>query len=333
MIPTRRCIYCLENKPETAFNREHIIPQAFGRFEHNLVLECVCEECNTYFANRLDLKLARDSFEGFERFRRGVKKPKDYKSLGRLTTRRIEITEEGPMKGALCEMVRLDGTLGLKLLPQLGFAISKEGPFEYFQLENVPSNQEMRLRGHPKGTRFWLKFWECSEQLCLEILRSKGYEEGDPAGEVDPPDDRLHCEAAYAITHQQLRAIAKIAFNYLAANGREGIAKMPEFNTIRRYIRDNEIPSAPLVTPVESLSVQDISSETMALGHYVSVQKVGQRVLAQVSLLTTVRYLVVLSEGPFFVPWQIASCHFFNLNAGKAVKVPAPPLPGEQQGR
>jgi hypothetical protein len=28
----RRCIYCLDTKDETAFNREHVVPQAYGRF-------------------------------------------------------------------------------------------------------------------------------------------------------------------------------------------------------------------------------------------------------------------------------------------------------------
>jgi hypothetical protein len=31
----RICIYCLERKPDDAFDREHVIPhQAFGRFEN-----------------------------------------------------------------------------------------------------------------------------------------------------------------------------------------------------------------------------------------------------------------------------------------------------------
>jgi len=37
-MAVHRCIWCLETKPESAFNREHVIPEAFGKFENNLVL-------------------------------------------------------------------------------------------------------------------------------------------------------------------------------------------------------------------------------------------------------------------------------------------------------
>ena len=80
---TRRCIYCLANKPESQFNREHVIPEAFGVFQQNLVLDCVCQACNDFFGRDLDLKLGRDTIEGLDRFRYGLKTPAQYKGLGR----------------------------------------------------------------------------------------------------------------------------------------------------------------------------------------------------------------------------------------------------------
>lgn len=68
------CIYCRLDKPPDDFNREHVVQEAFGRFKNNLVLhELVCEECNEYFGNGLDLALARDSLEGLHRYERGLK--------------------------------------------------------------------------------------------------------------------------------------------------------------------------------------------------------------------------------------------------------------------
>ena len=34
----KRCIHCLAEKPDSSFNREHVLPEAFGTFEGNLVL-------------------------------------------------------------------------------------------------------------------------------------------------------------------------------------------------------------------------------------------------------------------------------------------------------
>jgi hypothetical protein len=97
----RRCIYCLEEKPDDKFNREHVIPEGFGRFENNLVLTCVCRGCNDFFSKELDLKLGRDAVEGIDRFRFGVKKPEEYKSLGKRSTSYHEVME-GPLKGLRC---------------------------------------------------------------------------------------------------------------------------------------------------------------------------------------------------------------------------------------
>ena len=67
-----KCLDCHEVKEADAFNREHVIPEAFGRFEENMVLKLVvCETCNTYFANHLELRLARDSIEGLDRYEHG----------------------------------------------------------------------------------------------------------------------------------------------------------------------------------------------------------------------------------------------------------------------
>ena len=54
-----KCIYCLRDMPP---GREHVIPDAFGTYGSNtLTLQCVCGECNTYFGQKLDQLLARDT--------------------------------------------------------------------------------------------------------------------------------------------------------------------------------------------------------------------------------------------------------------------------------
>ncbi len=55
------CIWCQQEKPLTAFNVEHVLPQSFGTFEQNFTLVgIVCEETNSFFARELEPALAKD---------------------------------------------------------------------------------------------------------------------------------------------------------------------------------------------------------------------------------------------------------------------------------
>jgi hypothetical protein len=82
-----KCIYCLKDKSESAFKkREHVIPQCFGKFpENNLVLhKVVCDECNQYFGDNIELYMGRDSFEGFVRIEHGIKPKKALRKRRRI---------------------------------------------------------------------------------------------------------------------------------------------------------------------------------------------------------------------------------------------------------
>jgi len=65
-----KCIYCLEDKPSDSFKKtEHVLPQSFGKFKNNLTLnKIVCDTCNQYFGDNLELPLGRETLEGMARF-------------------------------------------------------------------------------------------------------------------------------------------------------------------------------------------------------------------------------------------------------------------------
>ena len=55
-----QCIYCLENKDKTLFNRQHVMPQSFGHFRGALVLhDTVCQDCNQFIGDELELFMGR----------------------------------------------------------------------------------------------------------------------------------------------------------------------------------------------------------------------------------------------------------------------------------
>lgn len=62
-MSSHACIYC--KSKDGFFNREHVMPQAFGTFEPEFPVlnDCVCAECNNYFGRTLEFALSRDSTE------------------------------------------------------------------------------------------------------------------------------------------------------------------------------------------------------------------------------------------------------------------------------
>jgi len=64
-----KCIYCLQDKEEDQFNKEHVVPQMMGKYNNGYVLSHnqVCQECNSYFCSELENKIGLDSFEAFLR--------------------------------------------------------------------------------------------------------------------------------------------------------------------------------------------------------------------------------------------------------------------------
>src|SRR5205814_9517651 len=73
ILADQTCIYCQGSGVK--FNREHVIPEAFGKFKDNFVLTCVCVNCNQFFGDELELVLGRNSREAILRLHHGVKAP------------------------------------------------------------------------------------------------------------------------------------------------------------------------------------------------------------------------------------------------------------------
>jgi len=120
------------------------MPKAFGRFRNNLTLtETVCDDCNKFFGRTIDLYLARDTPDGFNRFRLGYRPLDEYKSLGRASAMTHTVAA-GPLTGAFGEQTTCEGELAMKLLPQVGFGVSPMGPFKWFLTSNLPKKDQLR---------------------------------------------------------------------------------------------------------------------------------------------------------------------------------------------
>ena len=121
------CIYCRSMNGSLGFRRpEHVIPRAFGRFEHNLTIFSVCEECNQWFGDNLEVSFNRNSGEALMRLLSGVKPAREAQQIG---GDRLDVAagEGGKFAGAKSYFKpHTDGsTVVASFAPHVGFAPSE----------------------------------------------------------------------------------------------------------------------------------------------------------------------------------------------------------------
>ena len=315
-----QCVYCLDEKGDEHFRKvEHVLPQSFGTFENNFTLRgTVCDECNQYFGNHLELALARDTYEGNSRFTYGVKDPDEFRPFGR-SSRIIMRLGEGPFEGAYAfrEYSSEAGEVVLQPLPQVGF-LSAAGKYEYFLPDDIPTQERLKERG------FNLKDQRsiCGIAVDEATLRAKLTEKGiefKHHGDLVPPEksQSILCEVEGTIDQQIFRAIAKIAFNYLLYWARPEFLLEEPFDPVRRYIRYGERPGYILVAVREKAILADepVVGERR-LGHLITSNwaQDGISIVGQVSLFNWVTYCVSLLRDYSGERGDVKRGHFFDVS-------------------
>ena len=316
-----KCIYCLENKPETSYRKtEHVIPQSFGVFKNNFTLnKVVCDDCNKYFGDNLEIDLARDTYEGHSRFEFNVKKPDGYKSYSKNSRIIIRIAE-GPLKGtyAYREYSPDNNEIILKPTPQVGFKKLDSNEYEYYLLDGIPDKEYL------EKNNFDLKHIQAIKAFGTDVnqLERKLKEKNISfklVEEIVPPDksDNLLCEIEGEIDSMRFRAIAKIGFNYLTFWQDTEFMCQASFDAIRRFIRYGEKTTYPLVRVIEKPILADEDSKRRRLGHLVTVNRAGDgmSIVSQVALFNWITYNISLARGYSGERRDIKKGHFFNTNS------------------
>ncbi len=328
-----QCIYCLIDKPKDSFSKvEHVIPQSFGLFKKNFTLiDMVCDECNQYFGDNLEIALARDTFEGASRFDFNVKEPKGFKSLGKQSRMIIRVVE-GECKGSYAyrEYSREQNKVVLMPMPQIGFmkTMSSEKQYEYFLLNEVPDKRYLEENGfelsHPGGIRIL----GADVGTAQEILRQKGVM-FQPQSEAGPPENQTEdwlCKVEGVVDDIIFRAIAKIAFNYLTYWQGVDFLLHKSFDPTRQYIRKGQRTSYPLIKALNKPILADEPVEgKQRLGHIITVDWAADKVsiVSQVSLFNWATYVVSLA-GDFPDEHRvIRSGHFFNTHSQEIIPLEA----------
>jgi hypothetical protein len=323
-----QCIYCLQDKNAAAFSKvEHIIPQSFGTFKNNFVLsKVVCDECNKYFGDNLEIDLARDSFEGSVlRYEYKIKKPTEFKSIGTRSRIKVRI-KEGFFKGAYAypEYMPQEGRICLNPLPQIGFLRTDTSEYDYFLLDQIPSsiffNSKIYNINNPNG----FAIIGCNNEVARDALEQKGYFLGSGENQERRLIKLGSAKSYGKIDQKIIRAVAKIGFNYLAYWEGAKFVLNSNFDPIRKYIRIGIKPDYRVV----SIDKEAISPDEFILGYrrngHIILLVDGihndASIFTFVSLFNWARYSVCLAKNFCCDKRDITRGHFFSIPTRKIIK-------------
>jgi len=291
------CIYCREIGSHR-FPREHVVPKAFGHFHDNLTLRCVCEGCNGFFAEELELFLTRDSVEALLRVRYGLKTASGRHKLGesRLI---VKVISPGDWHGARITVERnATGTALLgNPLPQVAFRKHGETDWKWFLEEELdqPSNWERyrtdtdtKIVGKPDG----------SVQRLADKLIKIGivFKERGP---LERDGSEVEAFAEGILDGIIFRGVAKIAFNFLAHLKGADFVLRSDFDPIREYIRlGKALRRAPVIVSNFPILHRDDAIYRQTNGHIIVLDwdKVQEGIVCLASLFNHFTYHVVLCE-------------------------------------
>lgn len=284
----------------------------------------MCDPCNQEFGNTIDVALNRESVEGLERYRFGVKKPWEIEKFkfGKVTLR---AKVEGDFEGAKF-VQRFDPTRNKvvsRLMPEVAIRRKDGNGFLHFSESQVRDGSW--LKNHEVDWRRGFKVFGARDDLPrLEaLLESQGVVPSEKRPLVPPPNGETTAEQEFEVTAEMQRALAKVAFNYLAYCEGPDCALLEAFDPIRRFVKYGEQPrsSLPAVISHDGLPFSRINAGDMVLQdgpkrpvvHFVSLASNSERnVVGAISLFSFMTHRVMLAEA-FAGPLPEARAHLYNV--------------------
>lgn len=321
----KKCMYCLKEKDHKQFNKEHVLPQAFGTYKNNFILKnMVCKECNDYFGNNLDISLARKSYHGIERYKQEPERLKDVTSIDNSF---IEITLMDPdlpiLKGLIMELSVSQNGKNLISTPKPQIGLRKaNGTFDFFCFDKIPNINSLDLDNDynlsidgimtPPGVDY---------EEAKNALINKGYNLNSHSEfTINWPKDILS-QIHFSINKILCRAIAKIALNYFAYFNNEVVFN-ENFNAIRDFVRNDNGENLVKIEPNLPMLLDEINSKTRRLAHIIAYEIKSNGLLAYVSIFNDIRYEVILSKNANFDGIKNSSGHLFDPGSRSIAELP-----------
>lgn len=324
-----QCIYC--TRVDVPLNREHCIPEAFGTYGGQTIVlrQHVCRDCNSALGRDLDEILARDSFEGLIRaslLRPKRKRPDRYRS--QFTELRYEDDDRlGLVRGA--RLIMDWNTRCPKLIPQILVRL-ETGQLKSYGQKELLAVQDGAFKNLPPGSVRALSEPEDSEILAsmIEQARSKGANFTKPAEYVALPPSATKPQEKFEIqgvmNDRVWRAIARIAFNYLAWNQGPRYVLQDRFDPIRHFITQANPPRALVRMQRQPILADESYGWRSFRGHLILIETSERKLIGRVSLFNSITYEVLLCSD-IGIYYSLATAHAFDPIAQQIVKLNAIP--------
>jgi hypothetical protein len=320
VIRLYECIYCRRSRASQTFTREHVLSRAFGTFTDAPVLHhSVCRDCNQFFGDYLETRVARGAFEGMLRYQRGTKTP-GHETL-KLRFVEFALPEGSAWAGVRLKLAWREGRLVVDLISQAAFFDQSSGRWVHFSDTEIeagalPKNPTLETR----KARIFARSAEDQERLLALLARqritfSKLDDFSAPHGLFDGSD--IAVEVTFTINKGIRRCMAKYALNYLAFVCGSAFALGSDFDVIRNFVRYGDMPDYDLVIEQFDPILRDDSPQRrQTSGHLLTVSWAasGVDLVGQVSLFNSVTYAVSLARGYSGAVWRpVRSGLHFNL--------------------
>ena len=271
-----KCIYCLQEKDETDFNREHVIPQLMGTYKGGMVLSDnqVCCDCNSFFSKTIENELALDSFEGFLRYFKKTKTPHKKRKIGK--TRIKTIGAESVLSGVEMDInSNPNGPENVQLVPHSCIGIIRDiqkKEYDYYTIKTLPDCTEEVLQrmahcGYP------IIFQGYSKKEVEDVLTQRHYclpnakYKDDISISTLIGKDDITIHQIVSLSHEEFRLAAKTVFNYMCyAYGKEYVLENT-FDQFRRFIRygDPYMPAGKFMYG-KIISIPELSEDSHIVG-------------------------------------------------------------------
>ena len=325
------CIYCKKNKSFSSYQkREHVIPQGFGKFAtNNFVLRnIVCDDCNKYFGEKIELFLCRDSFEGLERIRHGIKPKDPLKNRRRIKNK----VHSGHLKGLIVREKRLaeNGRIDVEKSLQAGFYNTQNGMYEYFEPNDIPTAEELRCNGFDLKTKEIVIIAEDGEEyeFIIQHMHSLGItlKAEEKATKHDKTVGKVEIESELILDKIIMRGLCKIAFNYFAFIAGRAFVLNQTFDPIRHFIlfgKGNGDDFLGINLPPILYDDQKLEKfgAKVTEGHLIILGWNGDRIVSKLSLFNSLTYGVEFCKYFDGVWVPINSGHHFDLKTKEVSKL------------
>jgi hypothetical protein len=312
------CIYCNSNFPIDKCSTEHVVPQAFGRFEHNFTLtDCVCHDCNQYFGNNLEVIVARfGSLEAIHRLDKGIA-PTDRSSF--LCSDRVifSLAHWGEWTGFIVELQDHEGQLVVTPVPQVRFRTRDRQdwifiPEWYLKDLSNPLPAEVDTETAVPISA------EVKESSLIETLSARNikFPEGNARSLPISEGSRVKVDSITALDGPVKRLMAKIAFNYLAFKCKANFVLNRYFDPVRKYVRYGEEPGFEMISVTrEPILADDSVTQRQTSGHLLTLNWPSNApdIIGQMSLFNHLRYDILLARNPELVWRDINIGHHFDI--------------------